>query len=57
MFLLFFLIIDLNFLISAVISQIFSPIVALIFPIGIRSKKAKAEIEMNPVAKIKKCSI
>ena len=56
----FFLIIDSYFLIPAAISQIFNPIAELIFPIGIPSNKAKAEIEIHPViveAKIRKCSI
>ena len=56
----FFLIIDLNFLIPAVIAQGFNPIAELVFPIGISSKEAKTEIETYPVtaeAKIRKCSI
>ena len=56
----FFLIIDLYFLILAVIAQIFNPIAELVIPIGIRIKEAKAEIEIHPVivdAKIRKCSI
>ena len=56
----FFLIIDSYFLIPAAISQIFNPIAELIFPIGIPSNEAKAEIEIHPViveAKIRKCSI
>ena len=56
----FFLIIDLYFLIPAVIGQIFNPITELVMPIGIPSKKAKAEIEIHPViveAKLRKCSI
>ena len=56
----FFLIIDLYFLISAVIAQIHNPIAELIIPIGITIKEAKAEIEIHPViveAKIIKCSI
>ena len=36
-----FLIIDLYFLISGVITQSFSPIVELVIPIGIPTKKAK----------------
>ena len=47
--LLFFLIIDLYFLIPAVITQIFNPIAELVIPIGIPTKEAKAEIEMHPV--------
>ena len=56
----FFLIIDSYFLIPAAISQIFNPIAELIFPIGIPSNEAKAEIEIHRViveAKIRKCSI
>ena len=56
----FFLIIDLYFLISAVIAQIFNPIAELVIPIGIPIKEAKAEMETHPViveAKIRKCSI
>ena len=59
-FFFFFLIIDLYFLIPAVIAQIFNPITELVIPIGIPTKEAKAEIETHPViveAKIRKCSI
>ena len=55
-FFFFFLIIDLNFLVPAIITQIFNSIAELIILIGIPSKEAKAEIEMHPVtaeAKIK----
>ena len=55
-----FLIIDLYFLFSAVIAQIFNPITELVIPVGIPSKEAKAEIEMHPItteAKISKCSM
>ena len=45
----FFLIIDFFFLIPAAIAQIFSPIAELLIPIGIPSKKAKAEIEIHPI--------
>ena len=58
--LLFFLIIDLYFLIPAVIAQIFNPIAELIIPIGISLKEAKAEIEIHLVIvepKIRKCLI
>ena len=48
-FFLFFLIIDLYFLIPAVITQFFNPIVELAIPIGITTKEAKAEMETNPV--------
>ena len=44
----FFLIIDLYFVIPAVIAQIFNPILELVIPIGIPSKEAKAEIEIHP---------
>ena len=46
---LFFLITDLYFLIPAVITQIFNPIVELVIPIRITTKKAKAEMETHPV--------
>ena len=39
----FFLIIDLYFLISAVITQIFNPIDKLVIPIGIPTKEAEME--------------
>ena len=42
---LFFLIIDLSFLISAAITRIFNPIIKLSISIGISTKEAKAEIE------------
>ena len=48
-FLLFFLIIDLYFLIPAVITQIFNPIVELAIPTGIPTREAKAEMETHPV--------
>ena len=47
---LFFLIIDLHVLIPAVIAQIFNPIAEQVIPIGIPSKEAKAEIEIQPVS-------
>ena len=59
-FFFFFLIIDLCLLIPVVITQIYNPIAELIIPIGIPTKKAKAEIEMHPVTveiNISKCSI
>ena len=58
--LLFFVTIDLYFIIPAVITQIFNPIAELIIPIGIPTKESKAEMEMHPVTvqiKISKCSI
>ena len=42
---LFFLIIDLSFLISAVITRIFNPIIELSISIGISTKEAKVEME------------
>ena len=59
-FFFFFLIIDLHFLVPAVIEKIFNPIAELVIPIGIPSKEAKAEIEIHlviVVAKIRKCPI
>ena len=57
---LFFFIIDLYFLITAIDAQTFNTITKLAIPIGIPTKEAKAEIEIHPVtaeAKIRKCSI
>ena len=54
-----FLIIDIYFLISPAIVQIFNPIVKLIIPIGTPTKETKAEIEIHSVTaetKIRKCS-
>ena len=48
------------FLITAVIAQIFNPVVELVILIGITIKKAKAKTEIYPVIakpKIRKCSI
>ena len=45
----FFLIIDLHFLIPAVITQIFNPIAKLVYLIGIPSKEAKSETETHLV--------
>ena len=59
-FFFFILIVDLYFLIAAVIAQIFNPIVELIIPLGIPTKEAKAEIETHPVTvetRIRKCLI
>ena len=47
--LLFFLSIHLHFLIPAVITQTFNPIVELVIHIGILTKEAKAEIETHPI--------
>ena len=41
----FFLIIDLYFVIAAVIAQIFNPIAEIVIPTGIPTKEAKAEME------------
>ena len=49
MLLLFLLIIDVYFLIPAVIAQIFNPIAELVIPIGIPSKEEKGETETQPV--------
>ena len=42
-------IIDLYFLIPAVITQIFHPIAELVIPIGIPTKEGKEEMETHPV--------
>ena len=58
-FFFFFLIIDIYFLISPAIAQIFNPIAKLIIPIVIPTKETKAEIEIHSVTaetKIRKCS-
>ena len=49
MLLLFFLIIELSFLIRAVITQISNHIVEITIPIGIPTEEAKAEIETHQV--------
>ena len=54
-----FFIIDLQFLIAAVIPQLFNPIAELVIPVEIPGKEAKAEIEMHLLivkAKIRKFS-
>ena len=59
-FFFFFLIIELYFLTSAAIAQIFNPIAEIVIPIGIPIKETKVEIEIHPViaeSKIRKCSI
>ena len=48
-FFLFFLVIDLYFLIPAVITQIFNPIVELAIPTGIPNKEAKADMKTQPI--------
>ena len=58
-FFFYFLIIDLHFLIPAVIAQIFNLIAELGIPIRIPNKEAKAEIEIRPITvetKLRKCS-
>ena len=45
----FFLIIDLYFLIPAVITQMFNPIAEFTLPTGISNKDAKAEMVTYPV--------
>ena len=45
----FFLVIDLYFLIPAVIAQIFHKIAELVIPTGIPTKEAKIEMETHPV--------
>ena len=59
-FFFFVLIIDLYFLIPAVIAQIFNPIAELLIPIRIPTKEAKAKIQVHTIvvgANIRKCSI
>ena len=56
----FIITIDLYFLTSEVIAQIFNATAKLVVPIGIPSKEAKAAIEIYSVlvaAKIRKCSV
>ena len=48
-FFFFFLGIDLYFLISATIAQIFNPIAELVIPMGIPIKEIKAATELHPV--------
>ena len=48
-FFIFFLIIDLYFLIPAVLTQIFNPVAELVIPIEISTKEAKVVIETHPV--------
>ena len=48
-FFFFFLVIDLHFLIPAVIAQISNSIAELVIPIGVPIKEEKAEMETNPV--------
>ena len=44
-----FLIIDLYFLIPAVIAQIFNPIAEFVISLGIPIQEEKAEIEIHPL--------
>ena len=48
-FFLFFLVINLYFSILTVAVQTFNPIAELVIPIGIPSKEAKAEMEIDPI--------
>ena len=48
-FFLFFLIINLFFLIPTVTAQIFNPIAELLIPIGITNKEEKAEMKTHPL--------
>ena len=55
-----FLIIDLNFLIIAVVARVFIPTVKLAIPAGITTEEAKGEMEIHPAtveAKISNCLI
>ena len=59
-FFIFFLVIDLYYLITTAIAQIFNPIAELIIPKGIPSKEAKAELEIYPEiveVKVRKYSV
>ena len=49
MLFLFFLIIDLYFLILAVIAQIFNPITELVIPMEIPTKEVNVHMETHPV--------
>ena len=55
-----FIIMDLHFLIAAIIALIFNPIAELAIPIGIPIKEEKAEMKTHSViieAEIRKCTI
>ena len=59
-FFFFCLIIDLQFLIPAVVAEIFNSIAELVISVGITSKEAKKEMKIDSVtaeAKIRKCLI
>ena len=49
MIFLFFLIINLYFLLPAFIAHIFNPTAELVIPIGMPSKEAKAEIQIHSI--------
>ena len=49
-FFFFLLIIDLYFVVPAIITQFFNAITELVSPIGISTKEAKAEIETHAIA-------
>ena len=56
----FFFFFTIDFLIPAVIAQIYNPIAELVIPTGITNKKAKSEIEIHLViseVKIRKRSM
>ena len=56
----FFLVIDLYFLVLAIIAQIFNPIVELFIPLEISTKEAKAEMKIHTVTaktELRKCSM
>ena len=60
MFLFLFLIVYLCLVIAAAIAHIFSPIVKIIIPTGIRRKETKSKIKIDLViaeTKMKKCWI
>ena len=48
LFFFFFLIVDLNVWIPAVIAQFFIPMAELVIPTGTQTKEADAEIETQP---------
>ena len=45
----FFLLIDLYFLITVVITKVFNPIMELVIPIATQTTEAKAKMETHPV--------
>ena len=54
---LFFVFIDLNFLIPAIIAQSYNPTAELVMPTVISTKEAKAIVETNPVTTEAKLTI